>query len=180
MTLSCRWRAYKADIQRVCGLLFHSPPHHQYSNLNYSRLGFFLICFRRLQRTRGGSCGSLRTSPFGHAPVQGHIPLSPDSCSLLPHSRKKSEARKIRHQDSCKSIIYERTNQVVGWRLRQPGEDGLISMQRVGRSGVMTFPGAGNGKQLDAVSLIEGLESSESWRVRHVHLIFRHPWPDTR
>jgi hypothetical protein len=75
---------------------------------------------------------------------------------------------------------YERTNQVVGWRHRQPGEDGLISMQRVGRSGVMTFPGAGNGKQLDAVSLIEGLESSESWRVRHVHLIFRHPWPDTR
>lgn len=37
--------------------------HHQNSNPNHSRLGFFIACLRQLPRVLAGSFGVLRTSP---------------------------------------------------------------------------------------------------------------------
>ena len=46
--------------RRVCRRV---PFHHQNSNPNHSRLGFFIACLRQLPRVLAGSFGVLRTSP---------------------------------------------------------------------------------------------------------------------
>ena len=46
-----------------CGRGFGSMFHHQNSNPNHSRLGFFIACLRQLPRVLAGSFGILRTSP---------------------------------------------------------------------------------------------------------------------